>query len=287
MLNILYYFCFPLHCLCLLSCLLLHCSLRPRTDGTSRRLLLELKLIADVGMVGFPNAGKSSIMRQLCTADAKVGRYAFTTLKPRVGVLEFLRNGSTSANVSIADLPGLVSGASGGRGKGHEFLRHVERTKVLLFVVDARRSGDLDIKGGVYQEDDDIEGHGYGIQDLKSLINELVKYDERDTGEVDAIASIDGTGGVNGAVAAMRSNSNNPLARRRAVIAVNKLDLLRSDEERKTAVENVREWVRLESKEIENTKKKCGNFDKSEATFLSHNLLFMRLRLQNLAFSVQ
>ena len=198
--------------------------LRPARKGTTRKILLELKLLADIGMVGFPNAGKSSIMRQLCMADAKVGRYAFTTLEPRVGVVEFQGKGGGSAKkVSIADLPGLVSGASEGRGKGHKFLRHVERTKCLLFVLDCFKSGDLDLKDSYQMEEKE---HQNGVKDLKSLLAELKKYDEADT-----------RGGDSG------GGDYSPLATRNAVIAVNKLDLLSSDEERVEAVERVRGWV--------------------------------------------
>ena len=101
--------------------------------GVSKRLLLELKTIADIGLVGFPNAGKSSLLGFISRATPRVASYPFTTLAPFVGTVEL----SQDQRVTIADLPGLVEDAHLNRGMGHEFLRHIERTKALLFVIDA------------------------------------------------------------------------------------------------------------------------------------------------------
>ncbi|GKZ01088.1 hypothetical protein MPSEU_001060400 [Mayamaea pseudoterrestris] len=118
-------------------------------------LELELKMIADLGLVGFPNAGKSSLLRAMSRATPEVAPYPFTTLHPLMGVIEY----SDGFRVRAADIPGLVAGASVGKGKGHDFLRHIERTKALLYIVD--------VAGTDYRDP---------REDLAVLVNELSSY---------------------------------------------------------------------------------------------------------------
>jgi len=102
--------------------------------GEERWLRLELRLIADIGLVGLPNAGKSTLLAALTAATPKIADYPFTTLEPNLGVLDL--GDADERRPSIADVPGLIEGASGGAGLGHAFLRHVERTRILVHVVD-------------------------------------------------------------------------------------------------------------------------------------------------------
>jgi GTP-binding protein len=127
------------------------------TPGEERNLRLELQVLADVGLLGIPSAGKSSFIRAVSAATPKVADYPFTTLYPNLGVVRI----DTEKSFVIADIPGLIEGAADGAGLGIEFLRHLSRTNLLLHIVDAS------------QDPDDV------IKDIRTIEGELIKYDEK------------------------------------------------------------------------------------------------------------
>lgn len=125
---------------------------QPGEEGEEAWMILELKVLADVGLVGFPNAGKSTLLSVITAATPKIADYAFTTLTPQLGMVEYRDHKS----FCVADLPGIIEGAAEGKGLGHRFLRHIERNAVLLFLIPA-----------------DSNDHR---EEFKILVNELQEY---------------------------------------------------------------------------------------------------------------
>lgn len=128
---------------------------QPGQPATELEVLLELKVIADVGLVGFPNVGKSTLLSRVTNAQPKIANYHFTTLNPNLGVVDL----DGSSGFVIADIPGLIEGASEGIGLGHEFLRHIERTKVMIHMVDAASTEGRDPIADIYAINKELEAY--------------------------------------------------------------------------------------------------------------------------------
>lgn len=128
---------------------------QPGQDAIEIEVLLELKVIADVGLVGFPNVGKSTLLSRVTNAQPKIANYHFTTLSPNLGVVDL----DGAKGFVIADIPGLIEGASEGIGLGHEFLRHIERTKVMIHMVDAASVEGRDPIADIYAINKELENY--------------------------------------------------------------------------------------------------------------------------------
>ena len=141
---------------------------QPGQPAIELEVLLELKVIADVGLVGFPNVGKSTFLSKVSNAKPKIANYHFTTLTPMLGVVDL----DGAKGFVVADIPGLIEGASEGAGLGHEFLRHIERTRMMIHVVDAASTEGRD-----------------PLEDLEAINNELKNYNADITKKIQVIAA--------------------------------------------------------------------------------------------------
>ncbi len=139
---------------------------QPGQPARELELFLELKMIADVGLVGFPNVGKSTLLSRVTNARPKIANYHFTTIVPNLGVVDM--DGAKS--FVIADIPGLIEGASEGVGLGHEFLRHIERTKVIIHMVDAAGTEGRDPIADIYAINKELEAYNMEIASRPTVI---------------------------------------------------------------------------------------------------------------------
>ena len=138
---------------------------QPGQPAQELEVLLELKVIADVGLVGFPNVGKSTFLSRVTNAQPKIANYHFTTLSPNLGVVDTENGGFV-----IADIPGLIEGASEGIGLGHEFLRHIERTRVMIHIVDAASTEGRDPIDDIYKITKELEAYNPEIAKRPQVI---------------------------------------------------------------------------------------------------------------------
>ena len=158
---------------------------QPGQPAKELELLLELKVIADVGLVGFPNVGKSTFLSRVTNARPKIANYHFTTLNPNLGVVDL----EGTKGFVIADIPGLIEGASEGVGLGHEFLRHIERTKVIIHIVDAAGTEGRDPISDIYAINKELEAYNPDIAKRPQVIaaNKIDAIYDLENNPVDAI----------------------------------------------------------------------------------------------------
>jgi len=154
---------------------------QPGAPGAIRQIKLELKLLAEVGIIGLPNAGKSTLISTLSSAQPKIADYPFTTLIPNLGVVRK----PTGDGTLFADIPGLIAGAHEGQGLGHDFLRHIERTKLLLHLVDGTAEDPVSDYSTIQQE---LIAYGQGLVDKPQLLA-INKIDALLDEEVDELTS--------------------------------------------------------------------------------------------------
>ena len=139
---------------------------QPGQDARELEVQLELKLIADVGLIGYPNVGKSTLLSSVTNANPKIANYHFTTLEPNLGVVDL----GDGQGFVMADIPGLIEGASTGAGLGHEFLRHIERCKILVHVVDAASVEGRDPVEDIYRIDEELAAYNVSLEKKPQII---------------------------------------------------------------------------------------------------------------------
>jgi GTP-binding protein len=157
---------------------------QPGIPGEEKRLRLSLKSLADIGLIGLPNAGKSTLLSRLTTAKPKIADYAFTTLSPNLGVMTL----GEDKKLTVADIPGLVEGASEGKGLGHRFLKHIERTRLLVHVMDITYSPAQGLLEDFFVVRKELEDYHVNVaaKDQMVVINktDLYSSQHREVGEV-------------------------------------------------------------------------------------------------------
>lgn len=143
---------------------------QPGEQGEEKTILLELKLIADVGLVGFPNAGKSTLISKISAAKPKIADYPFTTITPNLGIVRYKEYDS----FVVADIPGIIEGASSGKGLGIQFLRHIERTRLLVFLIDSTKLLEDNSKKNILNDYTvllkEVKNYGADLMDKPSII---------------------------------------------------------------------------------------------------------------------
>ena len=165
---------------------------QPGKNGDKGIFQIELKLLADVGLVGLPNSGKSTLLSVLSNANPKIGNYPFTTINPNLGLVKF----SEYKSFVMADIPGLIGGAGNGKGLGHQFLKHIERTRVLVFLIDVNDPDPNESLNILIKE---IENYNLDILKKPRIIvltksDTIPHDDQKDLPDYERISSISGDG---------------------------------------------------------------------------------------------